>query len=99
MWANAAGLPGGRLARRIRRFGDEHHAVQAALVGQGLLLGSELLVADAVTRGWLVRHRPEVSIPGLAYTAVWRSASVPSQKVERFVDWLAAELGGLPSQE
>ncbi|WP_373046220.1 LysR substrate-binding domain-containing protein [Vulgatibacter sp.] len=96
MWAEAAGLSGGGLARRVRRFGDEHHAVQAALVGQGLFLGSELLVADVVARGWLVRYRPEVSIPGLAYTAVWGAAGVPSRKVERFVDWLADELGGLP---
>lgn len=91
MWAGAARLGTARIARRIRRFDDENHALQATLAGQGMLLASELLVADTVARGWLAPYRSEVTIPGLAYTAVW-AAATPSRKVERFLDWIADEL-------
>jgi DNA-binding transcriptional LysR family regulator len=91
-WARAAGLDGEVVEARIRRFDQEHHAVQAALAGQGLLLVSSLLVADTVARGWLAPYRPEISITGMSYAALWAPAHASSRKIARFLAWLSSEI-------
>lgn len=91
-WAHAAGLGRAGVADRTRHFDQEHHAVQAALAGQGLVLVSDLLVADHVTRGWLARYRPEVQLDGLGYTALMTEAQAGSARLRHFVGWLRKSL-------
>lgn len=91
-WADAAGLANSALADRIRRFDQEHYAVQAALAGQGILLASDLLVADHVARGWLAPYRPEVKLGGHAYKALMTETRATSLKLRRFLQWSKALL-------
>jgi DNA-binding transcriptional LysR family regulator len=91
-WATRAGYPIAGLAQRIRAFDDEQQVLQAGLAGRGLVLMSELLVTDPRARGWLVPYRPEVSLPGLSYTALATRTASATHKVRAFLDWLQREV-------
>lgn len=73
----------------MREFDDEHFALSAAIAGHGLVLASNVLVADSLKRGELVAYRPEISLPGPRYVA----ACVPGRErevhVKAFLSWLA----------
>lgn len=91
-WLSAAGAPAAEPGR-MRAFDQEHHVVQAGLAGQGLILVSDVLVSDLAARGWLVPLRPEVALEGLGYTVLTRAGRAESRKIDRFLAWLAGELG------
>lgn len=88
-------------AKKIRRFDQEQHVLQAGLSGQGIILISTVLVADTLKRGWLQPFRPNVFVPGLFYSAVATAPLAATQKVRRFLDWMSdrtQELrGGIPA--
>ena len=86
-WFSAAGMVQEH-QDRIRRFDQEHHVVQAGLAGQGLILASDLLVDDLVARGWLVAVRPNISVPGFAYSVLTRKGRPANGKIDRFITWL-----------
>ncbi|MEC7519539.1 MAG: LysR family transcriptional regulator [Myxococcota bacterium] len=86
-WLDLAGLRG---TGPLVSFADEHHVVQAALAARGLALVSEVLVGDAVARGWLVSFHPDVRLEGGAYRLALPDERSP--KVEVFARWIAAEV-------
>ena len=69
-WCEAAGLPRWRKPAAIHAYEEEHYALQAAIAGQGLVLASSVMVSDSVRLGALAPLRPEVRVPGAAYTAL-----------------------------
>jgi len=91
-WAAAAGLEAEAVAGRVRRFDQEHHVVQAGLAGQGFILMSDILAADAVARGWLIPYRPEIRLPGAAYRLIHPPHRAPTTKTRRFTRWLESRL-------
>ena len=54
----------------MRSYHEEHYALQAAVAGQGLVLASSVMVSDMVDNGLLVAYRPEVRVPGAAYSVL-----------------------------
>ncbi len=51
-------------------YEEESYALQAAVAGQGLVLASSIMVSDLAARGLLALCRPELCVPGAAYTAL-----------------------------
>jgi LysR family glycine cleavage system transcriptional activator len=91
MWLSAAGVRGVD-ARRGPRFSFSDHAVQAAIQGEGVVLGRSALVADDLRAGRLVRPF-SLSLPAdLAYYLVYPPQSVGLKKIRAFRDWLFAEI-------
>lgn len=90
-WCAAAGHADWLNTARMREFDDEHYALSAAVAGQGLVLASNVLVADSLARGELVAYRPEISLPGPRYVAVCRPGREREGPMRGFLDWLAAE--------
>jgi DNA-binding transcriptional LysR family regulator len=90
-WCAAAGCEHWLKTARLRAFADEHYALSAALAGQGLVLASNVLVADSVKRGELVAYRPDISLPGPRYVAAWVPGRERQGPVRAFLAWLAAE--------
>ena len=67
------------------------HAIQAAIQGEGVVLGRSALVADDLTAGRLVRPF-ELSLPaGFAYYVVYPPSALKRPNVKAFRDWLVAE--------
>lgn len=81
--------------KNIRRFDQEHHAIQAALAGQGIALVSSLLVQTALEQGWLIEYDNQRSIPGLSYYLVVPPEKEHNRKVAVFREWLLQELAYL----
>lgn len=72
-------------------FYSSEHAVQAAVQGEGVVLGRSGLIGDDLAAGRLV-HPFDVSMPsGLAYYIAYPPRSLQSPKVMAFRDWLLAE--------
>ena len=57
---------------------------------QGLVLASSVMVSDSVRLGALAPLRPEVRVPGAAYTALC-APGANGPPVRAFLDWLARE--------
>jgi LysR family transcriptional regulator, glycine cleavage system transcriptional activator len=93
MWLRSAGIEGV----------DPHHgptflssdlAVQAAVQGEGVVLGRSALVGDDLAAGRLVRPF-EFSLPAsLAYYVVYPPRALQRANVKAFRDWLIAEVAG-----
>jgi LysR family glycine cleavage system transcriptional activator len=72
-------------------FHSSEHAVQAAIQGEGVILGRSALVADDLASGWLVRPF-SVRVPaGLAYYIAYPARALERRKVKVFRDWLLDE--------
>jgi LysR family transcriptional regulator, glycine cleavage system transcriptional activator len=72
-------------------FQSSEHAVQAAIQGEGVILGRSALVADDLASGRLVRPF-SVKVPaGLAYYIVYPSRALQQRKIKLFRDWLLNE--------
>lgn len=80
------------LGRSLRReYDDEHHALQAAISGHGLVLASNVLVADSVSRGLLVPYKPEIKIPGANYIALSAPGRERHSPLKEFLRWLVQQ--------
>ncbi len=89
-WFDAAGAPMPDLAGP--RFSDPILALEAVMAGQGVMLAWDMVVADALTLGRLVRPF-EIEVEScLAYWFVTTAASTRSRKVRLFRDWLKREI-------
>ncbi|MFJ0641507.1 LysR substrate-binding domain-containing protein, partial [Bordetella bronchiseptica] len=89
-WCEAAGVSW--LARAApRSYEEENYALQAAIAGQGLVLASSAMVSDSEARGLLACFRPDISVPGLRYTALSAPGRQRHPPVRAFLDWLAGE--------
>ena len=75
----------------MRSYHEEHYALQAAVAGQGLVLASSVMVSDMVDNGLLVAYRPEVRVPGAAYSVLCAPARAASAGQGIFA-WLQQEL-------
>lgn len=79
---------------RVRRFGQTNMVVQAAVQGLGVALGREPLVRDALANGSLVRPLEGVALSQYSYWLVRPKATMKSERLRRFCDWLFVEAGG-----
>jgi LysR family transcriptional regulator, glycine cleavage system transcriptional activator len=78
-------------AHRGPRFQSSVHAVQAAVQGDGVVLGRSALVADGLRGGRLVRPF-KLSLPAdLAYYVVYPTQASVRPKIRAFLDWLLDE--------
>jgi LysR family transcriptional regulator, glycine cleavage system transcriptional activator len=72
-------------------FLSSDHAIQAAVRGEGVVLGRSALVADELAAGTLVRPF-KLSLPaGFSYYVVYPPRSLKRAHVKAFRDWLMAE--------
>jgi len=95
MWLMWAGIKGVN-PHRGPAFRSTEHAVQAAIQGEGVVLGPSALVGDDLAAGRLVRPF-EISFPAeLAYYVVYPPRALQREKVRAFRDWLLAEAAGDP---
>ncbi|MFJ3481966.1 LysR substrate-binding domain-containing protein [Pseudomonas sp. NPDC090202] len=88
-WCALAGHDDWLQTARLREFDDEHFALSAAVAGHGLVLASNVLVADSLARGELVAYRPEISLPGPRYVAVCVPGRERQAPIKAFLEWLA----------
>ena len=79
----------------MRSYHEEHYALQAAVAGQGLVLASSVMVSDMVDNGLLVAYRPEVRVPGAAYSVLCAPGRERHPPVRAF---LAAAAGAAAGQ-
>jgi LysR family glycine cleavage system transcriptional activator len=78
-------------AHRSPTFLSSYHAIQAAVRGEGVVLGRSALIADDLAAGLLVRPF-ELSLPAcFAYYAVYPPRALQRPGVKAFRDWLMAE--------
>ncbi|AHY08218.1 LysR substrate-binding domain-containing protein [Serratia plymuthica] len=91
-WCLAAGVDWWQRHRSLRAYDEEHYALQAAVAGQGLVLASSVMVSDLVRNGLLVAYRPEIGVPGAAYTALCVPGRERHPPVRAFLGWLQQEL-------
>lgn len=82
----------------FRDYDDEHHAIQAAISGYGMVLASDILVFDSVSQGLLIPYKSYIKIPGAQYTA----ACVPGRQripaLGFFFNWLTNEFSSQHNQ-
>jgi LysR family glycine cleavage system transcriptional activator len=91
MWLKTAGVEGVD-SHRGPRFESSDHAVQAAIQGEGVVLGRSALVTDDLRAGRLVRPFM-LSLPvDLAYYVVYPLQAAQRHKVRAFRDWLFEEV-------
>lgn len=88
-WCDAAGVAW--LAREARVYDEENYALQAAIAGQGLVLASSLMVADAVAHGLLCPCRPDITVPGSSYTVLCVPGRERHPPVAAFLDWIGTQ--------
>ena len=79
-------------ARRGIRFQSSVHAVQAAVQGDGIVLGRSALVSDDLKAGRLIQPFNVVLPMDLAYYVVYPPSSIARPKVKAFRDWLFEEV-------
>lgn len=89
-WFAAVGEPMPDLAGP--RFSDPVLALEAAVAGQGVMLGWEMVVSDALATGRLVRPFEEKVCSDLSYWFVASERTARKRQVVIFRDWLKREL-------
>jgi len=91
MWLLAAGVEGVDHSRGPR-FSHASHALQAAMEGQGLALGSQALVGDDLAAGRLVRPF-ELNLPqSFGYFLTFPREHSDVRKIVAFRDWILSEI-------
>ena len=90
IWLHSAGIDNVD-PHRGPTFLSSDHAIQAAMRGEGVVLGRSALVADDIAAGRLVRPF-ELSLPaGFAYYVVYPQRALRRPSVKAFRDWLMTE--------
>ncbi len=95
MWLRAAGIAGID-PHRGPRLNSSGQALQAAILGEGVVLGRSALVGDDLAAGRLVRPFEFKMPAGLAYYLVYPPRALQRKKVKAFRDWLFAEIAQEP---
>lgn len=96
-WCEKAGETWLNHALPLREYDEEHHALQAAIAGQGLVLASNILVSESVATGLLVPYRPQISVQGAGYSALCVPGRERHPPVRAFFQWVQAQ-AKLPGQ-
>ena len=73
------------------RFSDYNLAVQAAIAGQGVVLGSLPVLSDLITADLLVCPFPERVMTDIGYDVVTTGRAMQRPEVKVFRDWIIAE--------
>lgn len=94
-WLRAVGVEGIDVERGPR-FTEHSMALQAAMEGQGVALGSTALVADALAAGRLVWPFDFCVPTAFAYYLVCLEQRAEEPPIAAFRDWLVAEAGRDP---
>ncbi len=89
-WLDRIGAPGIE-PRGGLRFSDYNLAVQAAIAGQGVVLGSTPVLGDLVAAGLLVRAVPQGVRTDIGYDAVTTRSAIERAEVKAFVGWITDE--------
>jgi LysR family glycine cleavage system transcriptional activator len=76
-------------ATAVLSFREELHAIDAVLAGQGIGLCSDIVVADDLCTGTLVKVLA-VPLPGYGFYPLYRPDHPRRAVIEAFVDWIAA---------
>ena len=95
MWLRAAGIAGID-PHRGPRLNSSGQALQAAMLGEGVVLGRSALVGDYLAAGRLVRPFEFKMPAGLAYYLVYPPRALQRKKVKAFRDWLFTEIAQEP---
>ena len=77
-------------------FTDPNLCLEAAIGGQGVMLASQLLAADALADGRLVAPFGVTADSGLGYYIATSASKKPGRKVKAFAGWLMAEAAKTP---
>jgi len=91
LWFHALGLDDFRPQRRLH-FSQYDQMIQAAMSGQGMALGLELLVRELLHEGKLIAPFRKTPMPARAWYLLRSSASAGRVEVDAFVAWLTAEI-------
>ena len=89
-WVRAAGVTGVNVAKGLR-FSDGGLALQAAVSGQGVALGSKALVLEHLAAKRLVRPFELSLVPDFGYYVVCSKARADEPDLVAFRRWLLAE--------
>lgn len=68
-------------------FSEEIHALDAAIAGLGVVLASEIVAADDLRKGHLIKLS-EHSLDGQTFWAVFQETSIRKRDILRFIDWM-----------
>ena len=79
-------------SNRGLRFYDYNLATQAAIAGQGVLLGSWPVVKDAIEAGLLVSPFKERAKFDIGYDLVTTKDAAINPEVDAFVEWILSEI-------
>jgi LysR family transcriptional regulator, glycine cleavage system transcriptional activator len=90
-WLSSAGVKGVN-PRKGLTFDSYTFAVEAAVKGEGVVLGRTMLVADDLAAGRLVRPFAHAVKANSSFYVVYPPDSVRQRKVQVFRDWLFAEM-------
>lgn len=88
LWCAAAGHKEWLEHAIFRDYDDEHHALQAAISGYGMVLASDVLAADSVSQGLLKPYKPHVKLPGARYVAICVPGRQRLPTLSVFFNWL-----------
>jgi DNA-binding transcriptional LysR family regulator len=77
-------------------YTDPVLALEATLAGQGVMLAWQMVVADALAAGRLIRPFPQEAKTDLAYWFVTTDAKARSRKVRLFRAWLLDQMAQSP---
>lgn len=75
------------------RFSDYNLAVQAAVAGQGVVLGSLPVLQSLVEAGLLVCPFPERVKTDIGYDLVTTETTLQRPEAQRFLEWITSEAG------
>lgn len=93
VWLEHIGAPQ-VVPRHSLRFRQYNLAVQAAIAGQGIVLGSAPVLSDLVSAGLLVRAVPQSVKTDVGYDLVTMEKTFERQDVKAFFDWIVSEAEG-----
>ncbi|MBX3620498.1 MAG: transcriptional regulator GcvA [Rhizobacter sp.] len=92
-WLASAGVKGVNASRGLT-FDSYTFAVQAAVQGEGVVLGRTMLVADDLAAGRLVQPFRHALKARSSFFLVYPPEAIRQRKVRLFRDWLMAEMRG-----
>jgi len=96
MWLQSAGI-GDMEVRRGLRFSHTSLALQAAMAGQGVVLGSRVLAGNDIAAGRLVRPFAHGARMSFAYYMVCPEALAAEPRIAAFREWIIDEAAAAES--
>ncbi|MFD2205758.1 LysR substrate-binding domain-containing protein [Kiloniella antarctica] len=92
IWFNREGLPPSSSLEPSQSFSDSNLTIQAAVNGEGFMLGRSVLISEEIHRGTLIQPFSEKQISDWPYYIVYPSKYHPPRKsLSSFIHWLQDE--------